>query len=371
MSNEFYNFHSPKSHEIFLGTNLNEADTLGPDKVESYRSIAYKLSEIFGLYGFFFSQKPGFIDPKNWSKLMDQIVKVKDPVQKWDTIVKLSKFLQGKVASDQMKPTKRGEFGYRGQYDYGDETQNLPQATEFLRSASKAALQSFSPDEEAKAMEILDGILKETQPLVLTENLSYISEGQKYLPPSQQDLLRLSDSIGSKLLNIYNLLDNLKTAYPESSSEIDLFLNSKIIPNVEKVKKIINEDIPRVKGDATIGYMKKLEALDKTVAGYIPQSESLRNKIVKSFQPISASKEFEDSAQKIIDEVRKGILQQAENNARWKKTTDVVAGTTDIKDPKSSGTATPQTSSQSPESKRKKNVDDLADFLAKKYTFRK
>jgi hypothetical protein len=49
-----------KKFNTFFSEILNEADQV-KDKSESYRSIAYKLSEIFGLYGFFFAQKPGFM----------------------------------------------------------------------------------------------------------------------------------------------------------------------------------------------------------------------------------------------------------------------------------------------------------------------
>ena len=331
--------YSPSVKTLDGDSFVNEDSTLGQDKKgkeESYRSIAYKLSEIFGLYGFFFAQKPGFFDPKNWSKLMDQIVAIKDPAAKWDTIVKMSKFLQQKVASPAMEPTTRGEFGYRGQYDYSTETADLPQATEFLKAASNAAFKSFTPDEQKKSLEIMDGILKETKPLKMQENLNPLREGQRYLPPSQQDLIVFADSIGAKLLNMYNLLDGLKAAYPESEAEIDSFLNSSVTPNVDKIRKIIETDIPNVGEKAAVGYMKKLTDFDAAISALIPRAESLKDKVTKSFQPISASREFEDSAQGIIDKVREGIMKQAESNARKKKSGDVVAGETNITDPKNS-----------------------------------
>ncbi len=114
---------------------------------------------------------------------------IKDPAAKWDTIVKMSKFLQQKVASPAMEPTTRGEFGYRGQYDYSTETADLPQATEFLKAASNAAFKSFTPDEQKKSLEIMDGILRETKPLSLQENLNPLKEEQRYLPPSHSDLM--------------------------------------------------------------------------------------------------------------------------------------------------------------------------------------
>ena len=368
--------YSPSVKTLDGNSFVNEDSTLGQDKKgkeESYRSIAYKLSEIFGLYGFFFAQKPGFFDPKNWSKLMDQIVAIKDPAAKWDTIVKMSKFLQQKVASPAMEPTTRGEFGYRGQYDYSTETADLPQATEFLKAASNAAFKSFTPDEQKKSLEIMDGILKETKPLKMQENLNPLREGQRYLPPSQQDLIVFADSIGAKLLNMYNLLDGLKAAYPESEAEIDSFLNSSVTPNVDKIRKIIETDIPNVGEKAAVGYMKKLTDFDAAISALIPRSESLKDKVTKSFQPIAASREFEDSAQGIIDKVREGIMKQAESNARKKKSGDVVAGETNITDPRNSGDAqvagsAPDKAAEAAKLQRKKqNLDDLSDFLAKKY----
>jgi hypothetical protein len=368
--------YSPSVKTLDGNSFVNEDSTLGQDKKgkeESYRSIAYKLSEIFGLYGFFFAQKPGFFDPKNWYKLMDQIVAIKDPAAKWDTIVKMSKFLQQKVASPAMEPTTRGEFGYRGQYDYSTETADLPQATEFLKAASNAAFKSFTPDEQKKSLEIMDGILKETKPLKMQENLNPLREGQRYLPPSQQDLIVFADSIGAKLLNMYNLLDGLKAAYPESEAEIDSFLNSSVTPNVDKIRKIIETDIPNVGEKAAVGYMKKLTDFDAAISALIPRAESLKDKVTKSFQPIAASREFEDSAQGIIDKVREGIMKQAESNARKKKSGDVVAGETNITDPRNSGDAqvagsAPDKAAEAAKLQRKKqNLDDLSDFLAKKY----
>jgi hypothetical protein len=372
--------YSPSVKTLGENSFVNEDSTLGTDKKgkeESYRSIAYKLSEIFGLYGFFFAQKPGFFNPNNWSKLMDQIVAIKDPAARWDTIVKMSKFLQQKVASPAMDPTTRGEFGYRGEYDYAAETADLPQATEFLRAASNAAFKSFTPDEQKKSLEIMDGILKETKPLTLQENLNHLREEQRYLPPSQSDLMVLADSIGAKLLNMYSLLDNLKAAYPGSEAEIDSFLNSSVIPNVDKIRAIIQTDIPNVGDKAAVGYMKKLTDFDASISALIPRSEALKDKIVKTFQPIAASREFEDSAQGIIDKVREGIMKQAESNARKRKSGDVIAGETNIRDPRNSGDAqvAGSTSSKAAEAankqqsaaRRKQNVDDLSDFLSKKY----
>jgi hypothetical protein len=343
----------------------------GKDKVDSYRSIAYKLAEIFALYGFFFAQKKGFFDEKAWPKLMDQIITIRDPKKRWETIVKMSNFLQSKTSSPALKPV-RGEFGYRGNYSYSQETEDLPKATEFLRAASNAAFMNFTPEEQQRSLEIMDQILRNMQPIKMSRDTS-IKEAMKYSTPTDTDLLRMADASGNKLMNMYNVMDNLKAAYPESSSEIDGFVTTFILPGIDKVRSFIQNEIPKVSGSAAVGFLKKLENFDKTIDALIPKSQDLKNKIVKTYQPIAAAKEFEDSASSIINKVRDGILQQAENNARWIKTGDVVAGTTDIKDPKYSGDM--QVRSEIEKEKKKKDIkqrgiDDLADFLNKKYTLR-
>jgi hypothetical protein len=345
----------------------------GTSKADSYRSIAYKLSEIFGLYGFFFAQKQGFFNVSNWPKLMTQIIAIKDPDQRWKTIVEMSKFLQGKVASLSDLPIEPGEFGARGQYDYGQETQYLPQATEFLKSASNAALQNFTPEEKVEAIRIMDEILKSTKPLTMTsESQSFLAEKQRFVPPSPQDLLRLADSIGAKLLNMYEMLDNLIVAYPDSKDQVISFQDSYIVPNVNKVKSIIQNDIPNVGEKAAEGYYKKLEAFDNEIASLIPKADALRQKLVSTYQPVAAAAEFEKSAQNIIDEVRQGILRQAENNVRRKKQTDVVAGNTNINDPNYSGDAQSAKKKKEVEvAKRKRNIDDLSAWISKKYSIRK
>ncbi len=339
------------------------------DKVDSYRSIAYKLSEIFALYGFFFAQKENFFDEKSWPKLMDQIIKIKDPKARWETIVKMSKFFQSKVAA--IKPAE-GEFGSRGSYDYGNETEDLPKATEFLRAASNAAFKNFTPDEQQKALAVMDNILKNMQPLKISKTSSAkTNEEQKYLPPTDTDLLRMADSTGNKLLNMYNVLNNLKTAYPKSVQEIDSFLNGQIIPNVNKVQNFIDVEIPKVSGPATEGFLKKLQSFDKTIDALIPKTQELKNRIVNAYQPIAASKEFEDQAMAIILKVREGIMKQAEMNARRVKAGDVVAGTTDINDPKYSGDLQVSRDAKKAEKSKelkKRGIDDLADFLSRKYS---
>ena len=383
---DFKSFHLVESRKSpFSGIfSVNEDSTLGTEKKgkeDSYRSIAYKLSEIFGLYGFFFAQKPDFFNPDNWPKLMDQIIKVKDPAARWDTVVKMSKFLQGKVASLSDLPVKGGEFGARGQYDYGQETENLPAATEFLKSASNAALKNFTPDEKTKSMTIMDEILKAVKPLSLLnyntsvqENLSFVSEGQEFVPPTPQDLLRLADSTGAKLLNMYDMLDNLIVAYPDSKNEVVSFQDTFIVPNVNKLKNIMQNDIPNVGERAAEGYYKKLQKCDNEITALNPKADALRQKLVGTYQPIASASEFENSAQSIIDKVREGIMKQAETNVRRKKSTDVIAGSTDIKDVRYSGDAqvkSAEVESAKKADQKKKNIDNLSDFLAKKYTLRK
>ncbi len=341
------------------------------DKVDSYRSIAYKLAEIFSLYGFFFAQKEGFFNEKSWVKLMDEIIQIKDPKSRWETIVKMSKFLQSKTSSPALKPVQ-GEFGYRGNYSYSKETEDLPKATEFLRSASNAALMNFTEEEKKKALGIMDHILRNMKPLKMSRNTS-VKESKKYENPTESDLLRMADASGSKLMNMYNVMENLKSAYPESSVEIDSFINSFIIPNVDKIRSFIQNEIPKVSGSSAVGFYKKLQNFDKTIDSLIPKHQELRNKIVKTYQPISAAKEFEDSAMLIINRVRNGIIQQAENNSRWTKSGDVVAGTTNINDPKYSKDLQVRKEEEKIQKKKilkKKGVDDLADFLNKKYTLR-
>ena len=70
-------------------------------------------------------------------------------------------------------------------------------------------------------------------------------------------------------------------------------------------------------------------------------------------------------------------MKQAESNARKRKSGDVIAGETNIRDPRNSGDAqvAGSTSSKAAEAankqqsaaRRKQNVDDLSDFLSKKY----
>lgn len=143
---------------------LLEADS--SDKSESYRSIAYKLSEILGLYGFFFAQKPGFMTPAQWKKYMSDIVNVTDPSEKWKKISDTISEFQNKVSSPAILPV-RGEFGYLGSYSYEKETSELPLATKLLQDAHNAVFKNFTPEEKSKAMTILNTIILGTKALTL------------------------------------------------------------------------------------------------------------------------------------------------------------------------------------------------------------
>jgi hypothetical protein len=154
-----------KKFNTFFSEILNEADQV-KDKSESYRSIAYQLSEIFGLYGFFFAQKPGFMTESQWKKYMGDIVKITDPTEKWTKIKDTISEFQQKVSSPAILPVA-GEFGYLGQYSYEKETEELPLATKLLQDAHNAVFKTFSSTEKNKAMTILNTVLLGTKALSL------------------------------------------------------------------------------------------------------------------------------------------------------------------------------------------------------------
>ena len=154
-----------KKFGTFFSEIINEADTVN-DKSESYRSIAYKLSEIFGLYGFFMAQKPGFMPESQWKKYMTDIVKVTDPSAKWKKITEVIAEFQNKVSSEAILPVK-GEFGYLGSYSYEKETSELPLATKLLQDAHNAVFKTFNSAEKSKAMTILNSIILGSKPLTI------------------------------------------------------------------------------------------------------------------------------------------------------------------------------------------------------------
>lgn len=365
------NFEEWNLSESLMRSLVEQSQQGTAGKAESYRSIALKLAEIFSLYGFFFAQKQGVLDPSNWPKMMSEIIKVRDMSSKWDKIMSLSNFLQKKIASPGMAPTQRGEFGFRGQYDYGRETEGLPRATQFLKSASDASLKGFTPEEAGKAMNILDDTLRSVKPFSLSEGLTILEKRNAL--PSNIDLLRFADSIGAKLLRIYDDMEATKSAFPESGTKIESFLTSTVIPTVETLKRMIQSEIPNVGTQAAEGYMKKLMEFDQKVDSIARTADSYKSEATKNFVPNYASREFEKSAQDIIDKVKEGIEKQGTQNARWKKYGDVFQGTTDINSPEARGDAQAQ-----PEAKKKairalrdkkdEEQKNLAKYLAKKYS---
>lgn len=367
MIKSFKFFHLTESRSFRKVSPIFEAES----KEDSYRSIALKVAEIFSLFGFFFAQKPDFIKPGAWQKMMADIARVPDIDKKWDTIISLCKFLQQKADSPQMAPTQRGEFGFRGQYDYGKETEGLPRAAEYLKTASQAAMNTFSPAEKSKAMDILDRTLLSVKPFTLAESL--VLEKVKYLPPTSTDLLRVADNIGSKLLRIYDDLEATKSAFPESETKIEGFLTGTVIPAVDEIKNMIQNEIPNVGIQAAEGYMKKLNSFDTKVDSIAQTAESIRSQMTQSYQTNYASKQYEDSAQKIIDEVKEGIRKQGLQNARWKKTGDVVAGTTDTGSAENTGDLQAQKgvtrkNIEDLKKKQRSRAQDLSKYLTKKYS---
>lgn len=217
------------------------------------------------------------------------------------------------------------------------------------------------------------------------------------MPPSSMDLITIADTIGTKLMNIYTQMGNIKVVYPDSANEIDSFINSSIIPLNDKIKALITKEIPELeklsnsvyKGDkktykdlgykvktikekAIVDTLLKIKELDKNSTDLQKKAEEIRNSMNKEYQGSTASKAFEDSAQAIINKVREGIETQAEQNIRDKKRGDIIPGTTDIKDMSASRAAGTSGTSGSggnttSSTRKRKNIQDLSDYLAKKY----
>lgn len=335
-------------------------------KVDSYRTIALKLAEIFSLYGFFFGQKPESIKPGAWKGMMTDIAKISDEKEKWKKIMDLSTYLQGKIASFVSAPS--GEFGSRGTYDYGTETEALPRATGYLKTASEVSTKDFTPEEKAKVMSILDRALLSVKPFTISdlvkESLNLL-EKEKFLPPTNLDLLRVADTIGANLMRIYDELEVTKAAFPESETEINSFISASVLPAVDDLKNMIQNEIPNVGEKAAEGYMKKLNTFDGEVNKLAQKSQELRSKMNQQFSSNYASNSYEKSAQEIIDKVKKGIKDQGILNNRWVKTTDVVAGTT-VMDPQYMGDAQIK-SREAVRKKQKQRSADLAKHIIKKY----
>ena len=166
-------------------------------------------------------------------------------------------------------------------------------------------------------------------------------------------------------------MEALKSSFPDAETEIETFLTSVVIPAAEEVKTMIQTDIPNVGEQAAEGYMKKLETFDQKVDEISRKYQAIRDRVTQSYQPNIATKAYEDSAQKIIDKVKQGIRNQGIQNARWKKTGDVIAGTTDISSPEEMRDA--QTSSVAKtkaiqKMREKQKAQDLSRYLTKKYS---
>jgi hypothetical protein len=232
------------------------------------------------------------------------------------------------------------------------------------------------------------------------KNVYYITEKDQYMPPSSMDLITIADTIGTKLMNIYNQMGNIKIVYPGSADKIDSFINSSIIPLNDKIKALITTEIPGLekltnsvykgdKGDykdlgykvktvkekAIVDLLLKIKGLDKNATEIQKKAEEIKTSMNTTYQGSTAAKSFEDSAQEIINKVREGIEKQAEENIREKKRGDIVAGTTDLKDmsgSRAAGTSGTSGSSKSTtsSSRKRKSVQDLSDYLAKKYKTR-
>lgn len=231
----------------------------------------------------------------------------------------------------------------------------------------------------------------------MQKNVHHITEKNQYMPPSSMDLITIADAVGTRLMNMYNEMENIKVAYPNSASEANSFMDSSIIPVNDKIKSLIVTEIPKLekittskyKGDtssyeglgysvktikdkATLDILLKLKGLEKEVSDLEKKAEGIKNSVNAEYQGSTVTKNFEDSVQSILDKVRSGILKQAEQNIRNKKRGDIIAGTTDLKDvsgSKATGTSGVSKSNVSTTRKRK-NIEDISDYLAKKYKTR-
>lgn len=230
----------------------------------------------------------------------------------------------------------------------------------------------------------------------MEKNVYHITERDQYMPPSSMDLITIADTVGTRLMNMYNEMENIKVAYPDSTSKIDSFINSSIIPVNDKIKSLIVTEIPKLekittskyKGDtsaykdlgytvktikdkATLEILLKLKGMEKETAELEKKAEEIKTSTNTEYQGAAVSKAFEDSVQVILDKIRAGILKQAEQNIRKKKRGDIIAGTTDLGDvtaSRAAGTATKKSTASTP--KKRKNIEDISDYLAKKYKTR-
>lgn len=225
------------------------------------------------------------------------------------------------------------------------------------------------------------------------KNVYHITEKDMYLPPSSMSLITIADTIGTRLMNMYNEMENIKVSYPESGSEVDSFINLSIIPLNDKIKNLIQTEIPkletittsRYKGDtsaykdlgysvrsikdkSTLDILLKLKKLEKEATDLEKKAEGIKTSINSEYQGSQSTKALEDSVLAIINKVRDGIVKQAELNIRYKKRGDIIAGTTDVNDASASRAAGVPKSNASSIRKRK-TIDDISAYLAKKYGY--
>jgi hypothetical protein len=226
------------------------------------------------------------------------------------------------------------------------------------------------------------------------KNVYHITEKDQYMPPSSMDLITIADAIGTRLMNVYNEIENIKVAYPQDSSKYTSFIDSSILPLNDKIKSIIQTEIPKletvsvskyrgdtsaykdlgylvntVKDKATLDLLLKLKEFEKEVSEIEKKSEGIKASVNSAYQASDATKSYEDAVKAIIDKVRAGIEKQAEQNIRNKKRGDIIAGTTDlnsVKGSRAAGTTGP-TKDEAAALKKKKNIDDISAYLAKKY----
>ena len=214
------------------------------------------------------------------------------------------------------------------------------------------------------------------------------------MPPSSMGLIAIADSIGTRLMNMYNEMENIKVAYPNSATKSSSFIDSSILPLNDKIKSVILTEIPKLetisvskyKGDtsaykdlgysvitikdkATMDLLLKLKGFEKEVADLEKKSEEIKSSVNSAYKVSDASKPYEDAVKVIIDKVRSGIEKQADQNIRNKKRGDIIAGTTDLNSMKGSRAAgtTGPSKEEAVALKRKKNIDDISAYLAKKY----
>jgi hypothetical protein len=222
----------------------------------------------------------------------------------------------------------------------------------------------------------------------------HITEKDQYMPPSSMDLITIADAIGTRLMNMYNEIDNIKVSYPDTASKCSSFIDSSILPLNDKIKSIIQTEIPKletisvskyngdtsaykdlgylvntVKDKSTLDLLLKLKGFEKEVTELEKKSGEIKSSVSSLYQGSDASKSYEDAVKVIIDKVRAGIEKQAEQNIRNKKRGDIIAGTTDLNSMKGSRAAgtTGPSKEESVALKKKKNIEDLSTYLAKKY----